>query len=62
MEDDATDLARALIAIHGKYALSVAQRAVDNVRQLGRVKQLDDWTRVVAEIKRMQKPGGEGAD
>jgi hypothetical protein len=33
----------------------VAQRAVDNVRQLGRVRALDHWTRVVAEIKRIQK-------
>jgi hypothetical protein len=56
MEDDPTEFARTLIAIHGAYALSVAQRAVDNVRQLGRLKALDHWTRVVAEIKRLQKP------
>ena len=55
MEDDPTELARALIAIHDAYALSVAQRAVDNVRQLGRVQAVDHWTRVVAEIKRIQK-------
>jgi hypothetical protein len=55
MEDDPTEFARALIAIHGAYALSVAQRAVDNVRQLGRVQAVDHWTRVVAEIKRIQK-------
>jgi hypothetical protein len=55
MEDDPERLARSLVAIHGAYALSVAQRAVDNVRQLGRLKALDHWTRVVAEIKRIQK-------
>jgi hypothetical protein len=55
MEDDPERLARSLVAIHGAYALSVAQRAVDNVRQLGRVRALDHWTRVVAEIKRIQK-------
>jgi hypothetical protein len=56
MEDDPEHLARSIIAIHGAYALSVAQRAVDNVRQLGRVQAVDHWTRVVAEIRRIQKP------
>ena len=55
MEDDPKHLARAIIAIHGAYALSVAQRSVDNVRELGRLKALDHWNRVVAEIKRIQK-------
>jgi hypothetical protein len=55
MEDDPERLARSLVAIHGAYALSVAQRAVDNVRQLGRLKALDYWNRVVAEIKRIQE-------
>jgi len=35
--------------------LNVAQRAVDNERQLGRLKAAGGWTRVVAEIKRIQK-------
>jgi hypothetical protein len=55
VEDDPERLARSLVAIHGTYALSVAQRAVDNVRQLGRLKALDHWNRVVAAIKRIQK-------
>jgi hypothetical protein len=55
VEDDPKQLARALIAIHGEHALSVAQRAVDNERQLGRVQAVDHWTRVVAEIKQVQK-------
>jgi hypothetical protein len=55
MDDDPKQLARALIAIHGEYALNVAQRAANNVRQLGLVKALEDWNRVVAEIKRIQQ-------
>jgi hypothetical protein len=55
VEDDPKHLARAIIAIHGAHARSVAQRSVDNVRQLGRLKALDHWNRVVAEIKRIQK-------
>jgi len=55
VEDDPKHLARSIVSIHGAYALSVAQRAMDNVRQLGRLKALDDWSRVVAEIKRNQK-------
>jgi hypothetical protein len=53
VDDDPKHLARTLIAIHGEHALNVALRAVDNVRQLGRLRALDDWTWVVAEIKRI---------
>jgi hypothetical protein len=55
VEDDPKHLARTLIAIHGEHARNVAQRAVDSERQLGRLRAVDEWTRVVAEIKRIQK-------
>jgi hypothetical protein len=46
-----------LITIHGADALKVAERAAENVRQLGMVKVLDEWNLVIAAIKKIQATG-----
>jgi hypothetical protein len=56
MADVAHALARSLIAAHGAGALAIAERAADNVRQIGMGKaKLEEWKRVIAAIKEMQK-------
>jgi hypothetical protein len=57
MVDTANHLARSLITIHGADALKVAERAAENVRQLGLAKALDEWLLVIAAIKKLQKTG-----
>jgi hypothetical protein len=57
MVDTINHLARALITIHGADALKVAERAAENVRQLGMVKVLDEWNLVIAAIKKIQATG-----
>jgi hypothetical protein len=51
--DVTNHLARSLIKIHGTEALALAERAAENVRQLGMSRQLTEWNRVIAAIKKM---------
>jgi hypothetical protein len=53
--DVTNHLARALVKCHGKDALPLAERAAENVRQLGMPRQLTEWNRVIAAIKKMQE-------
>jgi hypothetical protein len=56
MDLDVTNhLARSLIEHHGIGALALAERAAENVRQLGMARQLTEWNRVIAAIKKMQE-------
>jgi hypothetical protein len=40
---------------HREEALAIAERAAENVRQLGMLRQLAEWNRVIAAIKKMQE-------
>jgi hypothetical protein len=50
--DVANHLARSLIEHPGPDALSLAERAAENVRQLGMKRQLEEWNRVIEAIKK----------
>jgi hypothetical protein len=53
MPDVPNHLARSLIEHHGGEALALAERAAENVRQLGMDRQLAEWNRVIDAIKKM---------
>jgi hypothetical protein len=53
--DVTNHLARSLMKLHGTKALPLAERAAENVRQLGMARQLTEWKRVIAAIKKMQE-------
>lgn len=57
MTDIAEHLARALIEAHGEEAVAFAEQALTNVRNLGRPGRAEEWERVIARIKEMQKGG-----
>ncbi len=54
MPDVAHALARSLIALHGSDALAVAERAADNVRQLGMIEKTREWEEVIDIIAAIQ--------
>ena len=54
MPDVAHALARSLIQIHGSEALAVAERAANNVRQLGMIEKTREWEEVIDIIAAMQ--------
>jgi hypothetical protein len=55
--DVTNHLARSLIEHHGVEALALAERAAENVRQLGMLRQLKEWNRVIDAIKKMLENG-----
>jgi hypothetical protein len=65
VEDDAMPkaahaLARTLITLHGSDALSIAERAAGNVRQLGMFDKATEWDGVIDIIAAMQAARSEG--
>ncbi|HUN47500.1 MAG TPA: hypothetical protein VMU85_13310 [Stellaceae bacterium] len=56
MPDVIEHLARALIEAHGDEAVSFAEQALTNVRNLALLDRVAEWERVIATIKAMQNP------
>jgi len=54
MPDVAHALARSLISRHGSDAIAVAERAADNVRQLGMIDETREWEKVIDIIAAIQ--------
>jgi hypothetical protein len=54
MVDDAKQLARSLITIHGADALAVAEHAAHNVLHLKTEAEVKEWARVIDAIKAIQ--------
>jgi hypothetical protein len=52
MVDVANHLARALIAVYGAEAMSVATRAAARARQTGQPRKVKMWDRVIVAIDR----------
>jgi hypothetical protein len=55
--DVVNHLARALVNHHGEKALAIAERAAENVRQLGMDRQLAEWNQVIDAIKKILENG-----
>lgn len=55
MSDITQHLARALIEAHGAAAISFAEQALANVRNLGLPERVREWERVIAAIRAMQE-------
>jgi hypothetical protein len=54
-DDPANQLARALIAAHGRKALTIAKKALaDDVRSMGQETQIAAWIAVIEAIKSAQ--------
>jgi hypothetical protein len=56
-DNEIRSTARALIAAHGAAALSVAERAGDNVRRLGMAEKARWWDQVAKAVKEIAAAG-----
>ena len=57
-DNEIISTARSLIAAHGAAALSIAERAGDNVRRLGMTEKARWWAQVVKAVKEIEARGG----